>query len=208
MNRSVVIAFVSLALFAGGCASQRYTVIEPPSQPLADYATLEIRDFKSNLNDEESMELASNFADTLYEAVLKDRKDNPGESIFQEVVRTSDSSGRVLILDGTIISFEKGSQAKRYWIGFGSGKAYITIQSTFTDKETEELVLKTNFDGELSGGLFGGSFEETIDAVGPSRLMETMRTSPMYISNSINGAMKVFREDSAKDKDQDTGKQD
>jgi len=158
-------SLVSLTLIAAGCASQRYTIVEPPSQPLTNYSTLVINDFTTNLNDPESVELAAGFANRLHMAVMRDRKENPNESIFEEVMRQSDSTDRVLALDGTIVSLEKGSQAKRYFLGFGSGKAYITIQSTFTDLATGEQVLKTNFDGELAGGLFGGSFNETVDSV-------------------------------------------
>ena len=75
------------------------------------------------------------------------------------------SPSKSLLLDGTVISFEKGSRAKRYFIGFGAGKAYCTIQAVFTDKVTGEEVLRTNFDGELSMSLFGGSPQEAVDAV-------------------------------------------
>jgi len=164
--RKASIAFlVSIMLLIAGCASQRYTVVDPPSKPLSDYSILVINDFKTNLNDPDSAELAGGFADRLHKAVMKDRQDNPDESIFDEVTRESDATERVLALDGTVVSFEKGSQAKRYWLGFGSGKAYLTIQSTFTDLATGEQILKTNFDGELSGGFFGGEFDETVDAV-------------------------------------------
>ena len=165
MQRVFLILTPALLLGLGGCASQRYTVVDPPNQQVTEFDTLEIRDFTSILNDEESIALAGEFADTLHSAVMKDRAANPDESIFEEVVRSTEKTERVLTLDGTIVSFEKGSQAKRYFIGFGSGKAYITIQSVFSDKATGEQVLKTNFDGELAGGLFGGSFDETVDAV-------------------------------------------
>ena len=126
---------------------------------------MEIRDFTSNLTDEDSLELANRFADQLHTAVMRDREQNPGQSVFDDVVRDSDQAERVLALDGTVISFEKGSRALRYFIGFGAGKAYCTIQATFTDKMTGEEVLKANFDGELSMSLFGGSPEEAVDAV-------------------------------------------
>lgn len=158
-------SLVSLTLIVAGCASQRYTVVEPPSQPLTNYSILVINDFTTNLNDPDSTDLAAGFADRLHVAVMRDRKKNPNESIFEEVMRQSDSTDRVLALDGTIVSFEKGSQAKRYFLSLGSGKAYITIQSTFTDLATGEKILKTNFDSELAGGIFGGTFSETVDAV-------------------------------------------
>jgi hypothetical protein len=140
-------------------------VIEPPKESVRDFKTLEIHDFTSNLQDADSIRLADQFADRLYRAVQEDRKEHPGESIFEQVVRGTDATGEVLVLDGTILSFEKGSRAKRYFIGFGAGKAFCTIQSTFTNKATGQEVLKTNFDGELSMSFFGGSADEAVDAV-------------------------------------------
>lgn len=96
---------------------------------------------------------------------MEDRERHLGESIFEEVVRTTDRAERGLVLDGKVISFENGSRAKRYFIGFGAGKAYCTIQATFSDKVTGEEVLNTNFDGELSMSFFGGSPGEAVDAV-------------------------------------------
>jgi hypothetical protein len=68
-------------------------------------------------------------------------------------------------LNGTVISYEKGSRAKRYFIGFGAGKAFCTIQAVFTDRATNEVVLKANFDGELSSSFFGGSADEAVQGV-------------------------------------------
>ena len=159
------VLIASLALTVSGCASSRYTILEPPNQPVSNFEVLEIRDFTSTLTDEDSVGLADRFADQLHAAVMQDRQQHPGESVFEEVVRQSDQSERVLLLDGSVLSFEKGSRAKRYFIGFGAGKAYCTIQAVFTDKVTGEEVLRTNFDGELSMSLFGGSPEEAVDAV-------------------------------------------
>lgn len=166
MKRTIVTG-ISLVMifFINACASHRYTIIEPKTKELTDYSILEIRDFKSNLGDKESQELASKFADKLYQSILKDRQEHPNGIIFNEVVRKTDKSDGVLVLDGTVISFEKGSRAKRYFIGFGAGKAYCTIQSLFTDKKTSEHIMKMNFDGELSMGIFGGSVEEAVDGV-------------------------------------------
>ncbi len=154
-----------LAVTVSGCGSSRYTMIETPKQPVTNFTVLEIKDFTSALTDQDSINLAARFADQLHAAVIKDREKNPGKSIFSEVVRSSDRSDKVLALDGTVISFEKGSRAKRYFIGFGAGKAFCTIQASFKDKATGQEVLKTNFDGELSMSFFGGSAEEAVDEV-------------------------------------------
>ena len=160
---TIVLGFVVLLVSA--CASHRYTVVEPRKKEFTDYRILEIRDFKCNLMDKESKALAAGFADKLYENVMKDRQEHPDEVVFEQVVRKTDKTDGVLMLDGTVISFEKGSRAKRYFIGFGAGKAYCTIQSVFTDKKTGEQILKLNFDGELSMGIFGGSEEEAVQGV-------------------------------------------
>lgn len=163
--RLTALSMVAFALLAAGCGSSRYTIIEPPKESVRDFRTLEIRDFRSNLQDEDSIRLAGQFADRLHKAVMEDRAEHPGESIFEQVVRGDAATGKVLVLNGTIISFEKGSRAKRYFIGFGAGKAFCTIQSTFTDKASGSEILKTNFDGELSMSFFGGSADEAVDAV-------------------------------------------
>jgi hypothetical protein len=120
----------SLTRFSPTGAPQAATqLVEPPKESVRDFKTLEIRDFHSNLQDEDSLHLAAQFADRLHKAVMKDRQQHPSESVFDQVVRGDTATGDVLVLDGTIISFEKGSRAKRYLIGFGAGKAFCTIQS-------------------------------------------------------------------------------
>lgn len=164
-NGIFLLIISGLSLFIFGCASSHYSVLKSPSQPVSNFSKLEITDFKSNLKDEESVILADKFAGRLYRAILKERELHPGESIFEEVVLQTDDTEGVLLLNGTIISFEKGSRAARYFIGFGAGKTYCTIQAVFKNKVTGEEILRTDFDGELSMGLFGGSTDEAVDAV-------------------------------------------
>ncbi len=160
----LVIVMTAVAV-ASGCASHKYTVLEPPSKDLTDYQILEIREFTTNLGDPESKEIAALFADKLYENVMEHRRENPDQVIFDEVVRHTDEVESVAVLDGVVISYEEGSRAKRYWIGFGAGKAFCTIRSTFTDKSTDEQILEMDFDGELAGGVFGGSADEAVQGV-------------------------------------------
>ncbi|MGB5132239.1 MAG: DUF4410 domain-containing protein [Steroidobacteraceae bacterium] len=165
--RAIVISTLMalLAVALGGCGSSRYTMVDPPKQEVSSFKVLEIGTFTSALADQDSRDLAQRFADQLHAAVMKDREKNPGKSIFDEVVRATDRTDKVLRLDGTVVSFEKGSRAKRYFIGFGAGKAFCTIQAVFTDKATAQQVLKANFDGEFSMSFFGGSADEAVDSV-------------------------------------------
>jgi hypothetical protein len=132
---------------------------------LTNYSILEIPEFKTNLNDAESQELANRFASRLHLAVSEYRKNSPEDLVYDEVTLKTEKTTDVLVMQGTIVSFEEGSRAKRYFIGFGSGKAYCTIQVVFTDKVTGEELSRTNFDGELAMGLFGGDADEAVDGV-------------------------------------------
>lgn len=165
--RVFLVSLLTLVIFGtlAGCASHRYTVVEPPSKPLTNYSVLEIPEFKTNLKDSESRELANRFASRLHMAIAELRRNNPEDVVYDEVTLETDKTSDVLVMQGTIISFEEGSRAKRYFIGFGSGKAYCTIQAVFTDKETGEELSRTNFDGELAMGLFGGDADEAVDGV-------------------------------------------
>jgi hypothetical protein len=162
--RTIILTVLVIG-FITGCASHRYTVVEPPEKPLTSYSILEIAEFKTNLNDAESKELADRFAGRLYRAIMEYREENPTNRAFQEITLDTGQTKGVLLMEGTVISYEEGSRAKRYWIGFGSGKAYCTIQVVFVDKETGEEVSRTNFDGELAMGLFGGDADEAVDGV-------------------------------------------
>jgi hypothetical protein len=148
-----------------GCSSHRYTIVEPASTSLTDYGTLEIPQFTTPLKDPESQELAKRFADRLYRAILEHREENPEGIVYDKVTLATEETEGVLLMKGTIISYEEGSRAKRYFIGFGSGKAYCTIQAVFVDKATGEELARTNFDGELAMGLFGGDVDEAVDGV-------------------------------------------
>lgn len=147
------------------CSSHRYTVVDAPENPLTSYAVLEIAEFKSNLSDPNSLELANRFAGRLHQAVMEHREKNSQNISYETVTLHTDQTAGVLLMQGTVISYEEGSRAKRYWIGFGAGKAYCTIQVIFIDKETGEELSRTNFDGELGMGLFGGDADEAVDGV-------------------------------------------
>jgi len=163
LTKTIFLLLIMIGITA--CASHRYTVVEPPSISLTEYSILEIPEFKTNLNDAESQELAKRFAGRLHKAIMNFREKNPEDVIYEEVTMNTDKSKDVLLMQGTVISYEEGSRAKRYWIGFGSGKAYCTIQAVFIDKETGEELSRTNFDGELAMGLFGGDADEAVDGV-------------------------------------------
>ena len=61
-----------LTLLLNACASSRYTILEPAKEPLTNFEVLEIKDFTSNLSDEDSVNLASRFANQLHLAIQEE----------------------------------------------------------------------------------------------------------------------------------------
>lgn len=147
-----------------GCF-HRYTVEEHPTQSLTDYSILEISEFTTNLNDSKSRGFANRFAYRLHWAVKNHREKNPEDIVYEEVTLNTDKTRGVLLMQGTIIRYEEGSQALRYWIGLGAGKAHCKIQVVFINKETGEELGRTNFDGMIVMGVFGGDSDAAVDGV-------------------------------------------
>jgi hypothetical protein len=113
MKKTTITGILAAAfLLVSACSSHRYTVVEPRKKELTDYPILEIRDFKSNLGDSESKELAARFADRLHQKVMQDRQEHPDEVIFDDVVRGINKTEGVLLLDGTIAPYSLSLQTK------------------------------------------------------------------------------------------------
>ena len=147
-----------------GCF-HRYTVVEPPTKSLTEYSILEISEFKTNLKDAKSRDFANRFTYRLHWAVKNHREKNPEDIIYEEVTLSTDKTKGVLLMQGTVTRYEEGSRAMRYWIGLGAGKAHCTIQVVFINKETGEELSRTNFDGVLVMGVFGGDADKAVDGV-------------------------------------------
>lgn len=169
MNRgkqSLVFIALCLVFLGSGCASShRYMVVEPPTTALNNYTTLEVQECKSNLQEEDAIKVAEEIPGMIVEALAKYNEKHPEAMLFSKVTKASDQTAQVLVMENVLVSYEKGSQAARYFIGMGAGKAYCTIQSRFIDKSTGEQILKANFEGELSGGFLGGEAKSSAKGV-------------------------------------------
>jgi len=84
-----------------------------------------------------------------------------------EVVEASrgeaDSEARKLILRGTIDRLDPGSQAARYWVGFGAGAAKTEISGELFDPASGKVLVKFNQERRSGVGEFGGDYEELMD---------------------------------------------
>lgn len=71
--------------------------------------------------------------------------------------------GRKLILRGRIVRMDPGSQAARYWAGFGAGAAKTEISGELFDPESGKVLVKFNQERRSGVGEFGGDYEELMD---------------------------------------------
>lgn len=74
---------------------------------------------------------------------------------------TAPEEGGRLVLSGTIIGYDPGSQAARAWIGLGAGATKVKVRFIFRDAQTGKEVLRSDQQGKYSGtwALTGGSTE-------------------------------------------------
>lgn len=64
--------------------------------------------------------------------------------------------GRTIVVQGRLVGFDPGSQAARYWVGFGAGQGTIVAEVSFLN-EAGTVIAKGAAWGTVSGGWFGGS---------------------------------------------------
>ena len=64
-----------------------------------------------------------------------------------------------LVLTGTVTKYQKGSQAKRYLVGFGAGETVIGAHLKCYDAATHEVLFEKDVDGRVVMGIMGGKSE-------------------------------------------------
>lgn len=162
--------FLSILLCASlsilvGCSSHRYVVNDPVARPFGSFAAVDVGAFTTNVNSDAARSLATALPQRMATTLQEAKHSKTNKPLFEKVTLSQGGQGNVLSVTGTIVSLEEGSRAKRYFVGFGSGKAFTTVECTFTDKSTGTKVARATFDGELSMGFFGGSSDEATQGV-------------------------------------------
>lgn len=155
---------LALVIIISGCASNRYAVQSPASEPLSNFDGLEIKPFVSNVINDDATNIAENLPKKLKEKIEFYNSRNK-QKIFDSVYLGDGPDSNPLAAECKITSFEKGSRAARYFIGYGAGKAYTSLSCLFRSKNTGEIISEASFDGELSMGVFGGSVSEASEAM-------------------------------------------
>jgi hypothetical protein len=84
------------------------------------------------------------------------------ESAAEAGADSAAENGRRVVMGNSILIFDKGSRAGRYFGGFGAGQTKIKARFVFTDPQTGKEVLRFDQQGTFKGAFstFGGSEDE------------------------------------------------
>lgn len=96
-------------------------------------------------------------------------------------VQTGSGGGaKALLVRARITKSDPGSQAARYWGGFGAGAAKVGIAGEIVDGATGKVLVRFNQERRSGFGLFGGGYRELLD--------RTMR----QIGGDVAGLLRAF----------------
>ena len=85
---------------------------------------------------------------------------------------------RAVILSGTVILFDKGSQAARFWGGMGAGASKVKVRFVMRDAATGAEVMRFDQEGKFYGmwSAFGGSDDEALIKASTSVVKNLVKT--------------------------------
>ncbi len=85
---------------------------------------------------------------------------------------------RTVILSGTVIQFDKGSQAARFWVGMGAGASKVRVRFVMRDAATGAEVMRFDLEGKFYGmwSTFAGSDDEAMIKAATSVVKNLVKT--------------------------------
>lgn len=150
---------VALFLMATGVANAQKAVNENKNK----YKDVEVVKFEIKQGVEFPEEHLAGMMDEIVSELQNLKKFS---QVFRAGDSQTDSNAPTIRLEGTVIEYKKGSQAKRYLIGFGAGKTKVVAHVKFIDKVTGNVVFEKNVDGKVVFGIFGGQSKTSLRDVG------------------------------------------
>jgi hypothetical protein len=71
--------------------------------------------------------------------------------------------GGALVVRGKILKMDPGSQAARYWAGFGAGAAKTEVTAEVIDARTGDVLLRFHQERRSGVGSLGGGYDQLLD---------------------------------------------
>lgn len=197
--RSIVqaLTYVTVAILVAGC-TYRATPVDPrsvgglkldiedpdaglvgvePGFNLKQYQIIVVERFlvaPSEIKDEADTRLAKEMSAYLCTQLVSRMKADPFlPKVIDASVTTEPPTGPgILALQGDISRLTEGSQALRYFAGFGAGTAKAQVETRLVDTQSQEVQMITADRRTASGGLFGGDslqfLKEFLDGIAKS----------------------------------------
>jgi hypothetical protein len=138
---------------AAGFDLKRYQTILVERFPIAT----------SEIEDEGDQRFADKMAAFYQQELLRRLRES---GLFGQVEPAKGSGrqpGKALVLRGSITRLGRGSQAVRYFVGFGAGSTRAQAEMHFVDAESGRVVLVTADRRLGSAGMFGGDDEDFLE---------------------------------------------
>ena len=153
---------------AGGAARLR--------EALVGYDKIEVGEFRNKVGENLSNDLISDLRGRIVAAIEQSQliaaesnqdlkfppKDPADDTRLSWQGTQADADGKTLVLFSELITFNKGSRAKRYLIGGGTGRAELRGDCYLLDKKTGKQVVRFQSFGETNWGAFGGGADKTL----------------------------------------------
>lgn len=102
------------------------------------------------------------FATSIEAGLAFPKRDPDDENKLAYAGTNTDEDAQTLLLFGEVITFNKGSRAKRYLIGGGTGRAEMRANCFLVDKKTGKQLYHFQTFGETNWGAFGGGADKTL----------------------------------------------
>ncbi len=138
-ERFHVVTILFLLLSFGCGTTSHHRILEPVKADTSKYQIMEITDVENYVPQTFSPEWCHKLKKRLIAATLE--KTQRFDQVLDVPDLSKDESlSNVLVFKPTVVGFEAGSGAKRYFVGFGAGKAVLQMQLDMYDKCTGEKI--------------------------------------------------------------------
>ncbi len=149
MSQYCGLLWTLLLLPCAACGTPEFRATKAPGEPLNGFLQVEVSPIRLDFPGQQDAEVLDD-ARMIAETLLTRLTHRLAKS------KLFDHPGRKLIVQGRMVGFEPGSQAARYFIGFGAGKGTLDVEVSLLD-EAGSLVAQGTVSADVWCGLFGGS---------------------------------------------------
>jgi hypothetical protein len=117
----------------------------------------------SEIEDEGDQRFADKMAAFYQQELLRRLRESKLFSQVEPLPGSGPLAGKTLVLRGSITRLGRGSQAMRYFVGFGAGSTRAQAEMHFVDVDSRRIVLVTADRRLGSAGWFGGDDEDFLE---------------------------------------------